>query len=362
MMSQGYDKRAKKQDFFQKIWQIGDYSLSLSQTINNTMILDSIKTRVVGVDINIDKTSCAIVDIRGNIIAIKDFPTLDFPNISDYLAVLCEIILKLLDENGGYETVRSVGISVPSANFVTGCIENAPNMPWKGVIPLAAMLRDRLGLAVALGNNAHVMALGEATFGAAHGMRDFIIVSLGSGMGSCIFSNGTVYLGTNGFAGEIGHTCIEHNGRACSCGNRGCLEGYTAIKGILRTAKEVMEERSQPSKMREAETLTPLMIAEFCEQGDELAQEVYRRTGHYLGLGLANYCSLLNPEAVIFTGSVSRAGRWLLEPAAQTFEEHVFHNIERKVNFIVSQMDEHVRDLLGASVLAWEVKEYSLFK
>lgn len=326
------------------------------------MILDSIKTRVVGVDINVDKTSCAIVDIRGNIIAIKDFPTLDFPNISDYLAVLCEIILKLLDENGGYETVRSVGISVPSANFVTGCIENAPNMPWKGVIPLAAMLRDRLGLAVALGNNAHVMALGEATFGAAHGMRDFIIVSLGSGMGSCIFSNGTVYLGTNGFAGEIGHTCIEHNGRACGCGNRGCLEGYTAIKGILRTAKEVMEESSQPSKMREAETLTPLMIAGFCEQGDELAQEVYRRTGHYLGLGLANYCSLLNPEAIIFTGSVSRAGRWLLEPAAQTFEEHVFHNIERKVNFVVSQMDEHVRDLLGASVLAWEVKEYSLFK
>jgi glucokinase len=122
-----------------------------------------------------------------------------------------------------------------------------------------------------------------------------------------------------------------------------------------------MEESSLPSKMREVEMLTPLMIAGFCEQGDELALEVYRRTGHYLGLGLANYCSLLNPEAIIFTGSVSRAGKWLLEPASKTFEEHVFHNIQGKVKFLSSDLEEGERNILGASVLAWEVKEYSLF-
>ena len=234
-------------------------------------------------------------------------------------------------------------------------------MPWKGVIPLAAMLRDRLGLAVALGNNAYVMAMGEHVFGAAHGMRDFVVISLGSGMGSCFFGNGMAHLGNDGFAGEIGHTCVEHNGRPCGCGNLGCLEAYTASKGILRTASEVMAESDKPSKMRAEEHLTPLMITEFCNQGDELAIEVYRRTGHWLGIGLANYCSILNPEAVIFTGIVSNAGRWILEPANQVFEEHVFHNIKGKVKFILSTLNDYERNLLGASVLAWEVKEYSLF-
>jgi glucokinase len=270
--------------------------------------------------------------------------------------------MDLMEKNGGYESVRSVGIASPSANIRTGCIENSPNMPWKGVVPLSAMLRDRLGLAVAVGNNAHVMALAENVFGAAHGMRDFVVISLGSGMGSCFFSNGTAHLGNDGFAGEIGHTCVEHNGRPCGCGNLGCLEAYTATKGILRTAKEVMAESNKPSKMREVENLTPHMIAEFCDQGDELAIEVYRRTGYWLGVGLANYCSVLNPEAVIFTGIISHAGKWILEPANLAFEEHVFHNIQGKVKFILSTLDDYERNLLGASVLAWEVKEYSLFK
>lgn len=326
------------------------------------MVIDNIKTRVVGVDINIDKTSCAIVDIRGDIIAMNDFATSEYPNIGDYVAVLCNHITDLLEKNDCLETVRSVGISAPSGNFHTGCIENSPNMPWKGVVPLAALLRDRLGLAVALGNNAHVMALGEYAFGAAHGMSDFIVVSLGSGMGSCIFSNGKAHLGANGFGGEIGHTCIDPNGRECGCGHIGCLEAYTATKGVLRTARELMAESDKPSKMRQVEQLTPMVIAEFCEQGDELAIETYRRAGYILGLGLANYCSVLNPEAVIFTGKVSRAGRWLLDPANEAFDAHVFHNIQGKVKFIHSTLDDHTRNMLGASVLAWEVKEYSLFK
>ena len=326
------------------------------------MIQDQLKTRVVGVDVNVDTTACAVVDIRGNILGQCSFVTSDYNSIGDFVSVLTEHIIQLSEANGGYENIRSVGISIPSGNFKTGCIENAPNLPWKGVVPLAAMLRDQLGMAVALANNAHVMALGEQAFGAAHGMRDFVVVSLGSGMGSCIFSNGNVHLGADGFAGEVGHSCIKPGGRQCGCGKQGCLETYTAWRGILTTAKEVMEESPEPSKMRMVEQLTPKIIAEFCEQGDALAIETYRRTGYMLGVGLANYASVVNPEAFIFAGPISKAGRWLLEPASNSFEDHVFHNLEGKVKLVLSTIDDDVRNVLGASVLAWEVKEYSLFK
>lgn len=294
--------------------------------------------------------------------AKDSFPTQDYPEINSFVTVLCEKIVGLVELNGGYESIRSIGVSAASANFLTGCIVNAPNMPWKGVVPLAAMMRDQLGLAVAVANNSHVVGLGEQAFGSAHGMRDFIAITLGSGMGSSIFSDGEINLGFNGHAGEIGHTCIDLNGRLCGCGNRGCLEAYTAAKGIIQTAKEVMESTDEPSLMRDAEKLTPKTIFEFCEQGDKLAIEVYRRTGELLGLGLANYASLVNPEAIIFTGGISRAGHWLLEPAKKSFEEHVFHNIQGRVKFLVSDLSESERNVLGASVLAWRVKEYSLFR
>ena len=312
-------------------------------------------------DISLDATTYAIVDVRGNILAKDSFPTEDYPEINGYVKTLCEKIVELVEQNGGYESVRSVGISAPSANYMTGCIVNSPNMPWKGVIPLAAMMRDQLGLAVAVANNSHVVALGEHAFGSAHGMRDFIAVTLGSGMGSCIFSDGDVNLGFNGHAGEIGHTCVDVNGRQCGCGNRGCLEAYTATKGIIRTAKELLEESDEPSLMRGEEYLTPKKISQFCDAGDKLAIEVFRRTGEVLGLGLANYASLVNPEALIFTGGIARAGKWLLEPAKKSFEEHVFHNIQGKVKFLQSELGESERNVLGASVLAWKVKEYSLF-
>ena len=326
------------------------------------MIQNGIKTRVVGVDISLERTSIGIVDIRGEIIATCYFTTANHPVIGDYLAVLCEHIQQLVEQNGGFESVRSVGICVPSGNFRTSSIENPPNLPWKGVIPLAAMLRDRLGLAVALANDAHAKALGEQTFGAAHGMRDFAIVSIGHGLGSCFFSNGVPHLGYDGFAGEVGHTCFVPNGRQCGCGKKGCLEAYVAANGIIQNAKDIMAERSEPSKMREVEVLTPHIIHEFCEMGDELAIETYRRTGYYLGLGLAGYDSILNPEAIVFTGGIAQAGKWLLEPANQTFEEHIFHNIQGRVKFVVSNLENRTRNMLGASVLAWDVKEYSLFK
>lgn len=325
------------------------------------MIDSNFKTKVIGVDIRIDRTAYAVVNIRGEILARDEFVTTDYPNISDFVTKLAEGIGALMETQGGFEDIRSVGISTPSGNFHTGCIENSPNFPWKGIVPLAAMLRDRLGLAVAVDNNANVIAMAEHAFGAAHGMQDFIVVNLGSGTGSCIYSNGSIHQGTHGFAGEIGHTTYILGGRPCGCGKQGCLEGYTAIKGVLQTAKEVLAESSAPSKMRNVEQLTVKLIIEFCNQGDELAIEVMRRTGHVLGFALANYATIMNPEAIILSGVVSKAGKWLLEPTDEAFEKHVFHNMKGKVKILASLYDEKEINVLGASVLAWGVKEYSLF-
>ena len=322
----------------------------------------TVKKRVVGVDISLDTTSYAIVDVRGNILVKESFPTEDYSEIGAFVSKLSDGIMTLIEANGGLESIRSVGISAPSANYKLGSIVNSPNFPWKGVIPLSALLRDRLGLAVAVANNSHVVALGEHAFGCARGMRDFIVITLGSGLGSCVFTDGSVKLGSDGYAGEIGHTCIHHDGRLCGCGNKGCLEMYTSRKGIRMTVQEVLAESDEPSLLRQVEDVTPEELKTFCDQGDKLTIEVMNRTGYMLGLGLANYASVINPEAIIFTGNVSHIGHWLLNPAYEAFNSHVFHNIEGKVRFLLSNFEDSEANLLGASVLAWNVKEYSLFK
>ena len=326
------------------------------------MIDNNFKTKVIGVDIRVDRTVYALVNIRGEVLARDEIVTSDYPVISDFVTKLSEKIVLLMEANGGFDSVRSIGISAPSGNFHTGCIENSPNLPWKGIVPLAAMLRDRMGLAVAVDNNANVIAMAEHAFGAAHGLKDFVLVNLGSGMGSCIYSKGVIYQGTNGFSGEIGHTTYIAGGRQCGCGKQGCLEAYTASKGVLQTAKEVLEEYDTPSLMRQSQQLTVKQIVEFCHEGDQLAREVMRRTGHALGVGLANYASLFNPEAIILSGAVSKAGKWLLEPTDEAFEEHVFHNMKGKIKLVCSLYEDRELIVLGASVLAWTVKEYSLFK
>ena len=326
------------------------------------MIEENIKSEVVGVDISIESTTYAIVDVRGNIIAEDSFPTIDYPDVNIFISTLSEKIVELVEANGGYEKIRSIGMSSPSASSVSGCLENAANLPWKGVIPIAAMLRDRLGLAVALSNDAHVSALGEYTFGSAHGMKNFIILSLGVGLGSCFFSEGSDHVGHLGFAGEFGHTCVVENGRECGCGHRGCLESYVGAAGIVRTAQELMAESDAPSLMRNLTKLSPRTIFECCEQGDKMAIEVFRRTGEILGLGLANYASIIDPQAIILTGGISHAGKWLLDPLSESFENHVFGNMKGKIKILVSKLNDRERDVLGASALAWSVPEYSLFK
>ena len=324
--------------------------------------VDKIKTRVVGVDIREVKTTYAVVDIRGEIISMDYFMTSEYPNVSDFVSALSEKIIMLVEENGGYETIRSIGLSAPSANYMTGCIENAANMPWKGVVPMAAMLRDRLGLAVALANDAHVTALGEKAYGSAHGLKDFVVVSIShGGLGSCIFMDGKPYLGVNGFAGEVGHSCVEVNGRACGCGRRGCLETYCSDRGLVQTVKELLDE-GEPSALKDLKNISVQTVSYYCDKGDVVAIEAFRRLGFMLGLGLANYASILNPEAIILTGDMMQAGKWLIKPMRKSFEEHVFRNIQRETRLLVSILKEGERDVLGASALAWDVKEYSLFK
>lgn len=332
-------------------------------TVEGIESVDKIKVRVVGIDIRLDRTTYAIVDVKGDIVAQDQFDTMSFPDVNDFVSTLCEKVIMMVEENGGYESIRSVGVSVPSANSLTGCIENAANLPWKGVVPLSALMRDRLGLAVAVANDAHITALSEKAFGSAHGMKDFVVVSMShGGLGSCFFSNGQPHLGYNGFAGEVGHTCVEVNGRECGCGNKGCLETYCGKKGLVRTAEELIAESKEPTLLSELTDLNVQSITDCCYKGDKVAIEVFRRTGEMLGLGLANYASVLNPEAIILTGDMTQAGKWLLKPMRASFEEHVFHNIKNKTRILVSILKEGERDVLGASALAWDVKEYSLFK
>jgi len=322
-----------------------------------------IKTRVVGVDIGVDKTTFAIIDIRGTVLVKDSFPTTEHPNVNEFVSTLSDHVMQLLEQHGGFNSIRSMGICCPSSNYMTGCIENSANMPWKGVIPLAAMVRDRLGIAVALANNSQCIALGEHNYGSAHGMTNFVIITLGHGMGSCIFANGKMHLGFDGFAGEFGHTNVVEGGRKCSCGHEGCIECYCAERGILQTARELMEQNPEtPSLMRNVADLTPLIITGLCEQGDALAIKTYELTGRMLGLGLANYASILNPEAFILTGGIPHAGKWLLEPMQQSFDEHVFPNTRGKTRIVVSILDDSIRSVIGAGALAWRVKEYSLFK
>lgn len=327
------------------------------------MINDKIKSRVIGINVDTTTTTIAVVDLRGNIVAQDSIPTQNFPNVNNFVEVLSERVITLAENNGGYENIRSVGMCAPSANYLTGCIENAANMPWKGIIPIAAMLRDSIGLAVALGNDAHVTALGERAYGVAHGMDNFIVVTLvGSGLGSCVFSNGLAHLGCDGFAGEFGHTCMEDGGRQCSCGRKGCLEEYVSTRGILQTVRELLEANNAPSKMRQKTDLTLDDIAECADEGDAIAIEAWRRSGEILGIALANYASIINPEAIILTGELTMYCKRMWAVMEETFMREVFGNIRDKVKIVISTIDDHERNVLGASALAWKVKEYSLFK
>lgn len=318
--------------------------------------------RTIGVDIGLEWTNYALVDIRGTILARDRFRTFDYPDLEPFVSNLCERLITFMEANGGYEHVRSVGISAPSANFKTGMIEYAPNLPWKGEVPLAAMVRDQLGLACAIGNDVYVMALCEKVYGSARGLKDFIVVSIRKkGIGSCFYSHGVPHTGAEGFAGEFGHICVVDGGRRCGCGKEGCLEIYASEDGCLETARELLASHSDSSVLRDCEELTLQVLTSAAEQGDAVALEAFRRTGEILGRALANYATIVDPESIILTESMSHVGDVLMNPLREAFERHVFHNIKNKVKIETSVLSDMERDVLGASALAWDVKEYSLF-
>ena len=298
------------------------------------------KTRVVAVDIRLERTTTAIIDVRGSILARDEFPTGDSANVGDFTSLLSENIVNLVENNGGYESIRSIGICCPSANFMTGCIENAPNLPST----------EQNGLAC------RNVTIQNCTIEGNRG------ICCNYDSKNKKYQKAKSFHGRDGFAGEIGHTCAKLDGRQCACGNKGCLEMYTSAKGVVQTAQELLAESDAPSMMRQVEHLSSSTVSSLCNCGDALAIETMRRTGYWLGYGLAKYASIINPEAIVLTGGVIHAGDYLLEPMEASFNAHVFHNIEGKVKFLVTQFKESEANLLGASVLAWQVKEYSLFK
>ena len=271
------------------------------------------KNYTVGIDIGGTNTVFGIVDARGHILSTDSIKTKDYPEINGYVDTLSDRLMQLIHAVGGISMIRGVGVGAPNSNYYMGNIELAPNLPWKGVVPLARMLREKLGVPVALTNDANAAALGEMTYGVARGMKDFIMITLGTGVGSGIVVNGQLVYGHDGFAGELGHVIVRPGGRLCGCGRKGCLETYCSATGIVRTVHEVLLSTQEPSLLRNKplEQITSKDIYDAAVLGDKLALEIFRFTGTVLGEAFANFVVFSSPEAIILFGGLAKAGDYL---------------------------------------------------
>ena len=252
-----------------------------------------------------------------------------------------------------------MGVGAPNGNYYNGTIEFAPNLPWKGVIPLSAMFEDKLGIPTALTNDANAAAIGEMTYGAARGLRDFIMITLGTGVGSGIVVNGQLVYGHDGFAGELGHVIVERDGRICGCGRKGCLETYCSATGVARTAREFLVARSEPSLLREipAEEIVSKDVYDAAIKGDKLALEIFEYTGTILGRALADFVAFSSPEAIVLFGGLAKSGDLIMKPIQKALEENVLKIYAGKTKLLLSQLKDADAAVLGASALGWEVKE-----
>ena len=244
------------------------------------------KPYVVGIDIGGTNTVFGIVDARGNVIASSSIKTAKHSDVNDYINELSEALDNLLESNDAADKINGIGVGAPNANFFTGCVENPANLPWNGEIPLAQMLKDRFNVPVAITNDANAAAIGEMTYGVARGMKDFIMITLGTGVGSGIVANGQLIYGHDGFAGELGHVTVKpNNGRMCGCGRTGCLEAYCSATGVARTAREFLETRTDPSRLRDIpiEDITSKDVYDAAVLGDKLAKEIFQYTGDIMG-------------------------------------------------------------------------------
>lgn len=318
------------------------------------------KPYVVGVDVGGTNTVVGIVDKRGQILISGSIKTSKHPEVEDYLDELTALINDLISQTTTKDQIKGIGAGTPNGNYFTGSIEFAPNLNWKGVIPFAQMLEDRVGIPVALTNDANAAAIGEMTYGAARGMKDFIVITLGTGVGSGIVVNGQLVYGHDGFAGELGHVIMRrHNGRLCGCGRTGCLEAYTSATGVARTAREYLELRSEAqTRLRNIpiDEITSKDVFDAAMAGDEMAKEIFRFTGEMLGEAFADFVSFSSPEAIILFGGLSKAGDLIMNPIRESMEKNLLNIFKNKVKLMFSELKESDAAVLGASALGWEVK------
>jgi glucokinase len=251
-----------------------------------------------------------------------------------------------------------IGIGAPNGNYYNGTIENAPNLPWKGIIPLTKMFEERLGIPAALTNDANAAAVGEMTYGAARGIRDFIMITLGTGVGSGIIINGQLVYGHDGFAGELGHVNAVRDGRLCGCGRKGCLETYCSATGVARTAREILAARTDESLLRAipVEEITSKDVYDAAKKGDKIAQEIFEFTGTMLGRAFADFIAFSSPAAIVLFGGLAKSGDFLLKPIQKAIDENVMPAFHGKTKLLVSELKDSDAAVLGASALAWELK------
>lgn len=317
------------------------------------------KPYVIGLDLGGTNSVFGIVDRRGSIIATTSVKTQEQDDVEVYVDNCCTALKKIIEEVGGIEKIQAMGIGAPDANYYTGIIDNPANLPWKGEIPLAKMFSDRLGIPVALTNDANAAAIGEMAYGAAKGMKNFIMITLGTGVGSGIVVNGQVVYGSDGFAGELGHVIVDKSSeaRSCGCGRKGCLETYCSATGVARTAKMIVSSSERPTLLRNIplDEITSKDVAIAAGQGDEVAKEIFEFTGKILGEACADFAAFCSPEAFIFFGGLTKAGDLLMDPIKKAYDENVLFLYKNKAQMIVSELDDAGAAVLGASALGWEL-------
>lgn len=322
------------------------------------LITDLSNQIAIGIDIGGTNTKYGLVNRRGEILAKGALKTKDYERVEDFIQELYASVLALEDELEDGSELIGIGIGAPNGNFYNGTIEDAPNLKWKGVIPFAKLIENKFQLPAKITNDANAAAMGEMLYGAARGMKDFIMITLGTGVGSGIVANGSLIYGHDGFAGELGHTIIKPNGRKhWTTGSEGSLEAYASATGIAITAKKLRAEN--PSSLLNnypEEEMNGEIIYKCAEMGDETAVEVFRYTGEILGKAFANFIMFSSPEAILLFGGIIKAGKYILEPVKEHMEKNLLSVFRNKVKLVFSELNEADAAILGASALVWENK------
>ena len=317
------------------------------------------KQYVVGIDVGGQTTKIGVVDARGQVLAQTVIRSDNYDEPEPYLDEVAAAVKKVVEEANVSGKVRGVGIGAPNGNYYTGMVEMAPNVVWARTtaVPVAKMLSTRLnGIPVALTNDANAAAVGEMTYGAARGMKNFLMITLGTGVGSGIVINGEVVYGHDGFAGELGHVrVIRNNGRLCGCGRTGCLEAYCSAIGVARTAREWLEMSEEPSLLRGIDNISSKDVYDAAKEGDPLALRVFNFTGHMLGNAFADFIAFSAPEAIVLFGGLARSKEFLTEPILEAMNGNVLDIWKDKVKLVYSALKESDAAILGASALAWEL-------